>query len=100
MKELIRILVRRYENLAKHCRNKEKALEQKEDELSSHDYYFMGYNGGRADLYQDVAEELRIYLKESEDKQSLADVSEKEKLLADALMRNVHSCPMREDMHL
>lgn len=57
-------LIRKYERQAKRYRGKEQALEEKGDNLSTHGHWSLGYCGAKADLYEDVIDDLRDLLKD------------------------------------
>lgn len=62
MQEKIENLIKRYERQLKRCQERESDLKAREENLSVHGYWDLGYFGGKTSLYEDVIDELKEVL--------------------------------------
>ena len=68
LKKKIEELIRGYERQQRRAAAKEADYQSREEQLSSHGHWSLGYHGARADLYADVIDDLRQCLEEAEEK--------------------------------
>lgn len=62
MEEKLRELIKKYKRQLKRCQSKELDLKQREEKLSIHGHWDLGYFGGKTSLYEDVIDDLKDLL--------------------------------------
>lgn len=62
MKKKIESLIKKYNRQAERAEAREKELKEREDTLSSHGFWDLGYFGCKAALYRDIIDDLSAVL--------------------------------------
>lgn len=62
MREEIEKLIKKYERQLKRCQERESDLKEREENLSVHGYWELGYFGGKTSLYEDIIDDLKDLL--------------------------------------